>query len=109
MEPEEVDKIPSEINHKCWYRMKSTAKEYLQKSSDRRHFLIRTSSKKGLVGKRKTGYCEGSYVGKNKKCSFLSTEEKKNDKVFNFLLKKRTCTVCGMFPKPNALQLDDSI
>ena len=43
MEPEEVDKVPGEINHKCWYRMKSTMKDYLEKSSDKRHFLMRTS------------------------------------------------------------------
>ena len=97
MEPEEVDKVPGEINHKCWYRMKSTMKDYLEKSSDRRHFLMRTSSKKSLVGKRKTGYCQGSFVCENKKCSFLSTEGKKKDKMFNFLFKNRTCRACGMF------------
>ena len=41
--------VPGEIDHKCWYRMKSTMKDYLGKSSDRRHFLMRTSSQKSLV------------------------------------------------------------
>ena len=43
MEPTLVDKLPGEIDGTCWYRIKCSEKEYTEKSSDLRWFLIRTS------------------------------------------------------------------
>ena len=53
MGPEEVNKVPGEINHKCWYRMKSTMKDIWKRTRiDRGHFLMRTS-KKRTCGEKK--------------------------------------------------------
>lgn len=99
MEPEEVERIPPEINNLCCYRIKCTEKEYAERSSDRRWFLMNTSSRVGLLGKKKTGKCQGSYFCNNPKCSYLSTEGQENEKHFNYLFQKKTCRACGVFAK----------
>ena len=97
MEPTLVDQLPGEIDGTCWYRIKCSEKEYTEKSSDLRWFLMRTSSRVGLVGRRKVGSCQGSFICSNKNCSFLSTEGKPNEKLFDYLYKKKTCRSCGVF------------
>ena len=94
MEPEIVDQLPPEIDGIAWYRIKCTEKDYSSKTSDRRWLVMRTSSRVGLVGRRKIGSCQGSFICENPKCSFLSTEGRKNDKVFNYLFKKKVCRSC---------------
>ena len=90
IEPTEVDRIPGEIDGTCWYRIKYTEKEYTDKTSDLRGFMMRTNSCTGLVGRRKVGSCQGSYIFSNKSCSYLSAEDKPNEKLFNYLYKKRS-------------------
>ena len=97
MEPTEVDRLPGEIDGTCWYRIKCSEKEYTEKTSDLRWFLMRTSSRIGLVGRRKVGSCLGSYICSNKSCSYLSTEGKPNEKLFDYLYKKKVCRSCGVF------------
>ena len=97
MEPIEVDRIPGEIDGTCWYRIKCSEKEYTEKTSDLRWFMMRTSSRTGLVGRRKVGSCQGSYICSNKNCSYLSTEGKPNEKLFDYLYKKKVCRSCGVF------------
>ena len=97
IDPVEVDKIPPKIDGLVRYQIKCTLKDYTQKTSDLRWFILRTSSRVGLVGKRKIGSCQGSYICENKKCSYLSTEGKPNDKHFNYLFRKKTCRSCGIF------------
>ena len=58
---------------------------------------MRTSSHTGLVGRRKVGSCQGSYICSNKNCSYLSTEGKPNEKLFDYLYKKKVCRSCGVF------------
>ena len=99
MEPVEVDRIPAEINNLCCFRIKCPEKEYSERSSDRRWFLMNTSSRVGLLGKKKTGKCQGSFYCDNPKCSYLSTEGKQNEKHFNYLFQKKTCRSCGLFAK----------
>ena len=95
--PTEVDRLPREIDGTCWYRIKCLEKEYTEKTSDLRWFLMRTSSRIGLVGRRKVGSCLGSYICSNKSCSYLSTEGKPNEKLFDYLYKKKVCRSCGVF------------
>ena len=45
---------------------------------------MRTSSKKGLVGYRRVGTCNGSWECVNESCSYLSTEGKRNNWHFEF-------------------------
>ena len=45
MELTEVDRLPGEIDGTCWYRIKYSGKEYTEKTSDLRWFLMRTSSR----------------------------------------------------------------
>ena len=97
MEPTEVDRLPGEIDGTCWYRIKCSDKEYTEKTSDLRWLLMRTSSRIGLVGRRKVGSCLGSYICSNKNCSYLSTEGKPNEKLFDYLYKKKVCRSCGVF------------
>ena len=97
MEPTEVDRIPGEIDGTCWYRIKCSDKEYTERTSDLRWFMMRTSSRTGLVGRRKVGSCQGSYICSNKNCSYLSTEGKPNEKLFDYLYKKKVCRSCGVF------------
>ena len=59
--------------------------------------MMRTSSRIGLVGRRKVGSCLGSYICSNKSCSYLSTEGKPNEKLFDYLYKKKVCRSCGVF------------
>ena len=54
---------------------------------------MRTSSRVGLVGRRKVG----SFICSNKDCSYLSTEGKPNEKIFDYLYKKKVCRSCGVF------------
>ena len=97
MEPIEVDRIPGKIDGTCWYRIKCSEKEYTDKTSDLRWFMMRTSSHTGLVGRRKVGSCQGSNICSNKNCSYPSTEGKPNEKLFDYLYKKKVCRSCGVF------------
>ena len=97
MEPVEVERIPPEINNLCCFKIKCPEKEYAERSSDRRWFQMNTSSRVGLLGKKKTGKCQGSFYCDNEKCSYLSTEGKQNEKHFNYLFQRKTCRACGVF------------
>ena len=95
-EPVEVEQIPGDIDGLAWYKMQASTQNFNQKSSDLRHFLMRTSNRVGLVGKRKTGRCQGSYICANDKCSFLSTEGKNNILKFDNLRGNKVCRSCGI-------------
>ena len=95
-EPVEVEQIPGDIDGLAWYKMQASTQNFNQKSSDLRHFLMRTSNRVGLVGKRKTGRCQGSYSCANDKCSFLSTEGKNNILKFDNLRGNKVCRSCGI-------------
>ena len=58
---------------------------------------MRTSSKKGLVGYRRVGTCNGSWECVNESCSYLSTEGKRNNWHFEFRNSTRCCYSCGTF------------
>ena len=77
MEPVEVERIPPEINNLCCFKIKCPEKEYSERSSDRRWFLMNTSSRVGLLGKKKTGKCQGSLYCDNKNVPTFPQRESK--------------------------------
>ena len=96
--PTNVDKIPDDINGFKFYRIKATASNYTSKTSDRRWFLMRTSSNvSSWNGKRKTGKCTGSFICRNDTCSYYTTEGKRNQINFENILKRKICGSCGVF------------
>ena len=97
LEPVEVDQIPPEIDGMKWYKIKCTSADYAQKTSDRRWFVNRTSSRVNFSGIRKIGKCLGSFVCHNPQCSYLSTEGKKNEYKFDYMYKRHVCSSCGVF------------
>ena len=57
------------INYVKFVQMDSVLEEdYIDKAKDGCWFEMHTSSRKGLVGKRKVGTCEGSLMCENMNC-----------------------------------------
>ena len=69
----------------------------LKRTSDRRHFYMRTTSKTGFRGIRKVGTCLGSWSCENKECSFLKTKKVKNTSHFENQAGLKVCYSCGQF------------
>ena len=59
-----VDKIPWDVNRDQKYRIECEEEDYIDKAKDGHWFEMHTSSRKGLVEKRKAGTCQGSLVRK---------------------------------------------
>ena len=97
MEPVEVDQLPPEVDGMKWYKIKCTSENYALKTGDRRWFVNRTSSRVNFDGIRIVGKCLGSFVCHNPSCSYLSTEGKKNEYKFEYMFKRRVCSLCGVF------------
>ena len=95
--PKKCNFLPPNIDGNKYYKVKCTAKNYTKKTSDRRWFVMRTSSKTGLYGIRKTGHCHGSWICANKKCSFSKTEKKPNNWHFEYRGGSRACYSCGTY------------
>ena len=89
--------LPQNIDGNKYYKVKCSIKNYLKKTSDRRWFYLRTSSKTGLHGIRKVGTCKGSWQCVNTSCSFLKTEKKPNTWHFNYRGGSRACYSCGTY------------
>ena len=97
VEPEYVDKIPDDIDGKKKYIIKNVTEDtWLKAQRDRRHFLMTTSKQKGLVGKRKIGWCAGSLICENEDCTFYNHTTERN--CYNFTHKRnpmlRVCFSC---------------
>ena len=64
-------------------------------------FVIRTSTRQGFYGRRKIGFCHGSYVCKNPKCPFLSTSHEGQPNRINWKTqrgkKEKICQICDHF------------
>ena len=89
--------LPQNIDGNTYYKVKCTIKNYSKKTSDRRWFYMKTSSKTGLNGICKVGTCKGSWQCVNTSCSFLKTEKKPNTWHFNYRGGSRTCYSCGTY------------
>lgn len=98
VEPEWVDYLPTDINGKHIYKMKSTAKSWHGAASDRRHFQMNTSRRKNLRGTRKVGICAGNIFCPNERCTFKSTNGGTiNEAHYQNIDGSKACFSCGMF------------
>ena len=98
MIPEEIDVIPPDIDGWKFYKVPATLENWTTVTSDMRHFLMRTSSKKNYHGRRKVGICKGSLVCPNKHCGFISTSHNNQRNRINFVMPRgrdvKICQIC---------------
>ena len=97
VKPKRCNFLPQNLDGNKYYKVKCTIKNYSKKTSDRRWFYLRTSSKAGLNGIRKVGTCKGSWQCTNTSCSFLKTENKPNTWHFDYRGGSRACYSCGTY------------
>ena len=97
VKPKRCNFLPQNLDGNKYYNVKCTIKNYSKKTSDRRWFYLRTSSKAGLNGIRKVGTCKGSWQCTNTSCSFLKTENKPNTWHFDYRGGSRACYSCGTY------------
>ena len=95
--PKKVHFLPSNIDGLKFHHVACTPKNFLTKTSDRRWFYMRTSTKSGFRGLRKVGTCLGSWSCLNDECSFLKTEKAKNTTHFENRCGQKVCYSCGQF------------
>ena len=98
-QPQLVESIPDDIDGLQWYMMESTGTSWIEQIRDRRYFNMRTSSRAGFFGRRKLGWCQGSFVCVNDRCNFRRTsakgERNKNYWTIKRDRKTRQCKTCG--------------
>ena len=101
MEPTVVDYLPGDIDGLKLYKIKVKTKNIWVHAADLRYFKMNTSARHALTGKRKVGYCMGSYTCTNFKCPFLNTNKmsKRNSSQFFNLDGKKACKHCGLWAK----------
>ena len=97
VKPKRCNFLPQNLDGNKYYKVKCTIKNYSKKTSDRRWFYLRTSSKAGLNGICKVGYCKGSWQCTNTSCSFLKTENKPKTWHFDYRGGSRACYSCGTY------------
>ena len=95
--PKKVQFLPPNIDGLKVYWVACTAKDIVKKTTDRRWFYMRTTSKSGFRGIRKVGTCMGSWSCQNPECSFLKTEKTRNTTHFEYKAGSRACYSCGQF------------
>ena len=97
VKPKMCNFLPQNLDGNKYYKVKCTIKNYSKKTSDRRWFYLRTSSKAGLNGICKVGTCKGSWQCTNTSCSFLKTKNKPNTWHFDYRGGSRACYSCGTY------------
>ena len=94
---EYVDKIPWDISGIHIYKIKCSEDQWVDCAKDGRWWVVNTSSRKGLHGFRRTGYCKGSLLCENVNCSKLLSEGVVNTNEFLHEKGLYTCKSCGCF------------
>ena len=92
-----VDEIPWDVDRDQKYRIECEEEDYINKAKDGRWFEMHTSSRKGLVGKRKVGTCQGSLMCENMKCPKLLSEGIPNMYEFTKDSSVDVCKCCGYY------------
>ena len=92
-----VDEIPWDVDRDQKYRIECDKEDYIDKAKDGRWFKMHTSSRKGLVGKRKARACQGSLMCKNPNCPKLLSEGIPNTNEFTKDSNVDICKCCGYF------------
>ena len=95
--PQIVSNVPEDINGDCCFIIPNCKYSWKEDSSDMRHFVMHTSARQGMEGKRKTGQCKGAFTCQNKDCSFLTTSNGvANHSHFNNFKGMKECRSCGV-------------
>ena len=99
--PELVDAIPLDIDGTQLYQIKTTKNQLTKVTCDLRHFQMLTSSRDGLVGERRIGTCQGSFVCCNEQCPFVQTsrDSAPNKVSWRFMKAKRNIRICNICDK----------
>ena len=92
-----VDEIPWDVDRDQKYRIECEEEDYIDKAKDGRWFEMHTSSRKGLVGKRKAGTCQGSLMCENTNCPKLLSEGIPNTNEFTKDSSVDVCKCCGYY------------
>ena len=92
-----VDEIPWDVNRDQKYWIECDEEDYIDKSKDGCWFEMHTSSRKGLVGKRKAGVCQASLMCENPNCLKLLSEGIPNTNEFTKDSNVDFCKCCGYF------------
>ena len=88
-----VNQLPFEIDGLKCYILKFVAADRMKSSRDGRSWTWVTSSRKGFLGVRRTGTCNGGFLCENSNCGFYSAYGKRN--VYHFQKKeKMICKIC---------------
>ena len=91
-----VDEIPWGPNGDNIYKIKCTEDNWIQKYEDGRWFYLRNSTHDGLLGKRRTGKCQGSFICTKGDCPKLTAEDVVNTIDFRRVTKNfYVCACCG--------------
>ena len=92
-----VDEIPWDVDRDQKYRIECEEEDYIDKAKDGHWFEMHTSSRKGLVGKRKAGTCQGSLMCENTKYPKLLSEGIPNTNEFTKNSSVDVCKCCGYY------------
>ena len=92
-----VDEIPWDVNRDQKYQIECEEEDYINKAKDGRWFKMHTSSRKGLVGKRKAGTCQGSLMCENMNCPKLLSEGIPDTNEFTKDGSVDVCKCCGYY------------
>ena len=91
-----VDELPWGPNGDNIYKIKCTEDNWIEKYEDGRWFYLRNSTHDGLLGKRRTGKCQGSFICKRGDCPKLTAEDIVNTIDFWCVSKNLyVCACCG--------------
>ena len=92
-----VEEIPWDVDRDQKYRIECEEDEFIDKAKDGRWFDMHTSSRKGLIGKRKAGSCQGSLMCENNTCPKLLSEGIPNTNEFTKDSGVDVCKCCGYY------------
>ena len=106
MQPEIVTTIPEDIDRIKYYILQTDGNSWHEVTRDKRHFVMRTSSRTGFKGIRKVGYCHRSWVCPNAKHRVLSTsyQQQPNRVTWKTIIgnKEKICQICEHYEKEEA-------
>ena len=91
-----VDELPWGPDGDNIYKMKCTEENWIEKYEDGRWFHLKNSTHDGLLGKRRTGKCQGSFMCKRGDCPKLTAEDTVNKIDFRRVSTNMyVCACCG--------------
>ena len=94
-----VDKLPDFIDGQALYKVQTTHTTWQRQTSDKRYFLMQTSSQSNYSGIREGGVCQGSWICPNITCPFKQTSFENQPNCINFWSMRgnrsvKMCQIC---------------